>query len=78
MSKPLLIIGNKNYSSWSLRAWLMLKHAGVAGSRQATKDNQTGKNVKKKLTKLKNKKNNKKVCQNKTKNKQFLIKKSKK
>jgi glutathione S-transferase len=29
MSKPLLIIGNKNYSSWSLRAWLMLKHAGV-------------------------------------------------
>lgn len=29
MSKPLLIIGNKNYSSWSLRAWLMLKHAGA-------------------------------------------------
>lgn len=29
MSKPLLIIGNKNYSSWSLRAWLMLRHAGV-------------------------------------------------
>ena len=29
MSKPLLIIGNKNYSSWSLRAWLMLQHAGV-------------------------------------------------
>lgn len=29
MSKSLLIIGNKNYSSWSLRAWLMLKHAGV-------------------------------------------------
>lgn len=29
MSKPLLIIGNKNYSSWSLRAWLMLKHAGI-------------------------------------------------
>ena len=29
MSKPLLIIGNKNYSSWSLRAWLMLKHAKV-------------------------------------------------
>ncbi|MBH0097179.1 glutathione S-transferase family protein [Psychrobacter sp. NZS113] len=23
--KPLLIIGNKNYSSWSLRAWLLLK-----------------------------------------------------
>ena len=29
MNKPLLVIGNKNYSSWSLRAWLMLKHAGV-------------------------------------------------
>jgi hypothetical protein len=29
MSKPLLVIGNKNYSSWSLRAWLMLKHAGI-------------------------------------------------
>ena len=28
-NKPLLVIGNKNYSSWSLRAWLMLKHAGV-------------------------------------------------
>ena len=24
-----LIIGNKNYSSWSLRAWLALKEAGV-------------------------------------------------
>ncbi|GAC1344570.1 MAG: glutathione S-transferase family protein [Myxococcales bacterium] len=24
-----LVIGNKNYSSWSLRPWLMLKHAGV-------------------------------------------------
>ncbi|WP_201595724.1 glutathione S-transferase family protein [Psychrobacter vallis] len=25
MQKPLLLIGNKNYSSWSLRAWLLLK-----------------------------------------------------
>ncbi len=25
-----LVIGNRNYSSWSLRAWLMLKHAGVS------------------------------------------------
>src|SRR5580693_3096051 len=25
-----IYIGNKNYSSWSLRAWLMLKAAGVA------------------------------------------------
>ena len=24
-----LIIGNKNYSSWSLRAWLLLKEAGI-------------------------------------------------
>ena len=29
MQKPLLIIGNKNYSSWSLRAWLLLKAFGV-------------------------------------------------
>ena len=27
---PLLIIGNKNYSSWSLRPWLLLRHFGVA------------------------------------------------
>ena len=25
-----LLIGNKNYSSWSLRAWLLLKHPGIA------------------------------------------------
>jgi glutathione S-transferase len=25
-----LYLGNKNYSSWSLRAWLVLKHCGVA------------------------------------------------
>jgi len=25
-----LVIGNKNYSSWSLRAWLALEHAGAA------------------------------------------------
>ena len=24
-----LVIGNKNYSSWSMRAWLLLKHLGV-------------------------------------------------
>lgn len=29
MKNPILIIGNKNYSSWSLRAWLMLRHAQV-------------------------------------------------
>jgi glutathione S-transferase len=26
---PKLIIGNKNYSSWSLRAWLLLSEAGI-------------------------------------------------
>ncbi len=25
-----LYIGNKNYSSWSLRPWLLLKHSGIA------------------------------------------------
>lgn len=25
-----LLVGNKNYSSWSLRAWIMLRHAGLA------------------------------------------------
>jgi glutathione S-transferase len=29
MSKPLLVIGSKNYSSWSSRAWLMSKYAGM-------------------------------------------------
>jgi len=29
MSEFTLIIGNKNYSSWSLRAWLWMKHLGV-------------------------------------------------
>lgn len=27
--RPLLVIGNRNYSSWSLRAWLFLEHHGV-------------------------------------------------
>jgi glutathione S-transferase len=30
MSLPVLVIGNKNYSSWSLRPWLLLRHFGVA------------------------------------------------
>lgn len=29
MNELTLIIGNKNYSSWSLRPWLLLKHAGI-------------------------------------------------
>ena len=27
--KPRLIIGNKNYSSWSLRPWLLMREAGI-------------------------------------------------
>ncbi len=29
MSRPLLVLGSKNYSSWSLRPWILLKHFGV-------------------------------------------------
>jgi glutathione S-transferase len=29
MAPLTLVIGNKNYSSWSLRAWLFMKHVGV-------------------------------------------------
>lgn len=29
MAEFTLVVGNKNYSSWSLRAWLMLKQAGA-------------------------------------------------
>lgn len=29
MARPTLVIGNYNYSSWSLRAWLVLQLAGV-------------------------------------------------
>lgn len=29
MAKPRLHIGDKNYSSWSMRPWLALRHAGV-------------------------------------------------
>ena len=30
MSDLTLVIGNKNYSSWSLRPWLLMKHLGVS------------------------------------------------
>ena len=30
MSNLVLVIGNKAYSSWSLRPWLLMKHAGIA------------------------------------------------
>ena len=26
---PILYIGNKNYSSWSMRPWVLLKQAGI-------------------------------------------------
>jgi len=29
-----LLIGNKNYSSWSLRAWILLRHLGLAFTEQ--------------------------------------------
>ncbi|MGE0044411.1 MAG: glutathione S-transferase family protein [Hyphomonadaceae bacterium] len=29
MAKPILYIGNKNYSSWSMRPWLALKWGGI-------------------------------------------------
>jgi glutathione S-transferase len=29
MSQLILVIGNKAYSSWSLRPWLLMKHAGI-------------------------------------------------
>ena len=25
-----LVMGNKNYSSWSIRPWFFMKHAGIA------------------------------------------------
>ena len=29
MNKPLLVLGDKNYSSWSLRPWLLLRQHGI-------------------------------------------------
>lgn len=29
MATPRLVIGNRNYSTWSLRAWLFLRHHGI-------------------------------------------------
>jgi glutathione S-transferase len=31
---PLLVIGNKHYSSWSLRPWVLLRHFGVTFTEQ--------------------------------------------
>jgi glutathione S-transferase len=37
MTERVLVIGNKNYSSWSLRAWIGLSEAGVAFREQVIK-----------------------------------------
>ena len=29
MSTVTLVLGTKNYSSWSLRPWLLLRHLGI-------------------------------------------------
>ncbi len=29
MARPLLVIGNKNYSSWSFRPWILLRYFGI-------------------------------------------------
>ena len=29
MDKPLLVVGNKLYASWSLRAWFLMKAFGI-------------------------------------------------
>ena len=34
MAPYTLVIGNKNYSSWSMRPWLVLRHFGIAFSEQ--------------------------------------------
>ena len=30
MTELTLVIGNKNYSSWSMRPWVLLKQSGIA------------------------------------------------
>ena len=32
MNEMLLTMGNKNYSSWSLRPWILMKHLEIAFS----------------------------------------------
>lgn len=39
---PTLVIGNKNYSSWSLRPWLALRHAGIAFDERVVRLDQEG------------------------------------
>jgi glutathione S-transferase len=29
VTRPILVIGNRNYSSWSFRGWLVLAHSGI-------------------------------------------------
>ena len=35
MDEMLLTMGNKNYSSWSLRPWMLMKHVGPRRSPSA-------------------------------------------
>lgn len=30
VKKLILVLGNRNYSSWSMRPWLLLRQAGIA------------------------------------------------
>ena len=36
MAKPTLVIGNKNYSSWSIRPYMALAMAGIAFDEKLT------------------------------------------
>ena len=40
--RPTLVIGNRNYSSWSLRPWLLMKQLGIDLSRGAYRKAQNG------------------------------------
>ncbi len=41
-ARPRLFVGNRNYSSWSLRAWLCLEWAGIAHEQIAVELDQPG------------------------------------
>ena len=40
--KPILVVGNKNYSSWSLRPWLCLRWAGIEFDERVVRLDQPG------------------------------------
>jgi glutathione S-transferase len=37
MSTLTLVIGNKNYSSWSMRPWVLMRQAGIAFTERAVR-----------------------------------------